>query len=286
MAAPRTYWKGHLRLSLVSIDVALYSATDRSSTISLRQIHRPSGKPVRYQKIAPGVGPVDDDEIVKGFDIGDDSYVVLERDELDEIKLESRRAIRLIQFVDHHEVDPRYYDKPYYVAPQGEAAAEGFVVIREALRKANKVGLGQMTMRGREHLVAIRPCGDGLLLETLRYGDEVRAADAVFDDIPDLAVDDDMLGLAEQLIEQKSGRFHPGAFRDSYAAALRELIERKRKGKAVIAAGDEPPRKGGEVVDLMEALKKSLGQGGGKTAPARRSAGSSRGKAPPRRKAG
>jgi DNA end-binding protein Ku len=281
MAAPRTYWKGHLRLSLVTVEVALYSATERGASLSLRQIHKPSGRRIRYEKVAEGLGPVKSEEIVKGFELGDDGYVVLEPEELDEIKLESSRAIRLVQFVDQSEVDPRYFEKPYYVAPQGEAAAEGFVVIREALRRAKKIGLGQMTLRGREHLVAIRPCGKGLLLETLRYGAEVRKADSVFDDIPEAEPDDDMLGLATQLIENKSASFDPNAFQDSYAAALRELIERKRKGKAIVAIGEEKKGKGGEVVDLMEALKKSLGQQkgakGAQKPPAKRA---------PRRKAG
>lgn len=267
MAAPRTYWKGHLRLSLVTIDVALYSAVERTSTPSLRQIHKESGKRIRYQKVAPGIGPVSDEEIVKGYDVGDDHYVILEPEELDEIKLETKRAIRLVQFVDQREVDPRFFERPYYVTPEGEAAAEGFVVIREALRQAGRMGLGQMTMRGKEYLVAVRPCGRGLLLETLRYGREVRAADQVFDDIPDLAVDEDMLGLATQLIDQKSAPFDPDAFTDAYAGALRDLIEQKRKGKDLLAASGEDRRQGAEVVDLMEALKKSLSDnksGGGR----------------------
>lgn len=279
MAAPRTYWKGHLRLSLVTIDVALYSATESGAKVSLRQIHQPTGRRVRYQKVAEGGDPIEDEsEIVKGYELGDDEYVVLEPDELDEIKLETKRAIRLVQFVEASEVDPRYFEKPYYLAPQGEAAAEGFVVIREALRRAKKIGLGQMTMRGRENLVAVKPCGRGLLLETLRYADEVRKSDSVFDDVPEIEPDDDMLGLATQLIDQKTAPFDPAAYSDAYQSALRDLIERKRKGKAVVAVGDDKgKRRGAEVVDLMEALKKSLGEGGKATAKGR-SGGSSSGR--------
>lgn len=273
MARPRTYWKGHLRLSLVSIDVALYVATDRSASIALRQIHKPSGQRIRYEKVAEGVGPVPSDEIVKGYDLGDDRYVVLEDGELDEIKLESRHAIRLAQFVEEGEIDPRYFDKPYYVVPEGDAAEEGFVVIRDALREERKVGLGQMTMRGREHLVAVRPCGKGLLLETLRYAEEVRAADAVFEDIPDIDVDPDMKELATELIGKKTAPFRPDAFSDRYMASLRELIDRKRQGKEVVTVGEEKgARRGGNVVDLMDALKQSLAEdaGGSGRAPARK----------------
>ena len=265
MAQPRATWKGYLRLSLVTIEVALFSAVERSGGApSLRQLHAPSGKRVRHQKVAPGIGPVEDDEIVKGYEIGGDGYVVLENEELDEIRLETRRAIRLAQFVDAAEVDPRYFERPYYLTPEGEAAGEGFVVIREALRRAGKMGLGQMTMRGREHLVAVRPCGPGLILETLRYADEVRESDRVFDDVPDIAPEEDMLDLAGELIERKTAPFDPSAWSDSYAAALRELIARKREGEAIVGAGEEErPRGGGEVVDLMAALKKSLSEEGG-----------------------
>ncbi|TRO90534.1 Ku protein [Glycocaulis profundi] len=271
MAAPRTYWTGHLRLSLVSIDIALYSAVSRAGRTSLRQIHKKSGQPIRHQKTAEGVGPVDTAEIVKGFEAEKGSFVVLEPDELDEIRLESKDAIRIVQFVDHSEIDPRFYDKPYYVAPRGKAATEGFVVIREALRAAKKTALGQMATRGREHLVAIRPCGDGLLLETLRYADEVKSSDSVFSDIDDAEVDSEMLELAEDLIAKKSKPFDPKAFKDSYEEALRELIEEKAKGKAIVSAGGKKA-KSAQVIDLMEALKKSVKEeraGGGK-APAKK----------------
>ena len=261
MAQPRATWKGYLRLSLVTIEVALYSAVERSGGApALRQLHVPSGERVRHQKVAPGVGPVDDDEIVKGYEIGGDGYVVLEDEELEEIRLETKRAIRLAQFVDAAEVDPRYFERPYYLTPEGEASAEGYVVIREALRRAGRMGLGQMTMRGREHLVAIRPCGPGLMLETLRYADEVRESDRVFDDIPEIEPEPDMLDLAGELIDRKTAPFDPSAWSDSYATALRDLIARKRRGEAVIGAAEEERRGGGEVVDLMAALKKSLSE--------------------------
>lgn len=261
MAEPRTFWTGYLRLSLVSIDVALYSATNSAGRISLRQIHKPSGKRIRYKKVPEGSDEAaNSDEIVKGYEAKKGSFVVLEPDDLDAIKLETKDAIRIVQFVDRGDIDPRYFEKPYYVAPRGGSSAEGFVVIREALRRNRKTALGQMVMRGREHLVAIRPCGKGLLLETLRYADEVRKSDSVFDDIEEPDLDDEMMELAESLIEKKSGPFKPEDFEDKYEQALRDLIEEKAEGEAIVTAGDGEKPKGGKVIDLMEALKKSVAE--------------------------
>jgi DNA end-binding protein Ku len=258
----RAYWKGHLRLSLVTIGVELYSAVERSSQLALHQIHEPSGKRVRYQKIVPGIGPVDTDDIVKGFETDQDEYVLLEPDELDEIKLESRQTIDLVQFVEQCEIDPRYFDRPYYVIPiDSEVAAQGFTVIRDALRQAKKTALGQLATRGRDHIVAIRPCGDGLLLETLRYADEIRASDRIFEHIPEVDVDDEMLDLANELIDRKAGDFDATVFKSKYAAALRDLVAEKRKSGSIARHADDDRPSGGEVVDLMEALKKSVAAG-------------------------
>jgi len=257
--AQRAYWKGHLRLSLVNISIELYTATASASRVSLHQIHKPSGKRIRYKKVVEGIGPVDHDEIVKGFETSKDEYVILEPEELDEIKLDSKRTIDLVQFVEACEIDPRYFEKPYYVVPTGDdVAAEGFTVIREALRKAKMVGLGQMAVRGRDYVVAIRPCGDGLLLETLRFANEIRDSDSVFDDIPDRKPDKEMMDLAIELIERKVAPFKADAFKSKYAAALRALIREKQESGAVTedTSGDEP--RSGNVIDLMEALKKSV----------------------------
>lgn len=261
--AARAYWKGHLRLSLVSIKVELFSAVAHADEIRLNQIHKPSGKRIRYEKVVPGIGPVDTDEIVKGYKIGKDEYVVLEPEELDEIKLESRETIDLVQFVDHCEVDPRYFEKPYYVIPADEeVAAEGFAVIREALRDTQKVGLGQMASRGRDYVVAIKPCGEGLLLETLRYADEVRESDKIFEAVPDIKVDKEMKELAEELISRKAKPFKAENFQSGYTEALRDLIEEKRKSGAVSTSGGKKTSKDdGKVVDLKEALKKSVSKG-------------------------
>lgn len=256
----RAYWQGHLRLSLVSIGVELYSAVASSNRLVLHQIHEPSGKRVRYQKVAPGVGPVDRDEIVKGFEYGKDQYVLLEPEELSAIRLASEKTIDLVQFVDACEIDPRYFERPYYVVPaDNKIAAEGFAVMREALRASKKVGLGQLAQRGRDHIVAIRPCGDGMLLETLRYADELRASDQIFAAIPEVEPEDEMLDLAAELIARKSAPFEPQAFRSQYELALRELIDSKRETGAVMAATDvELADPQNRVIDLMEALKKSV----------------------------
>lgn len=278
MAAPRTFWTGYLRLSLVSIDVALYSATNTAGRISLRQIHKPSGKRIRYKKVPEGLDEeAEADDIIKGYEARKGSFVVLEPDDLDTIKLETRDAIRIVQFVDRGEIDPRYFEKPYYVAPRGGSSAEGFVVIREALRKNKKTALGQMVMRGREHLVAIRPCGKGLLLETLRYADEVRKSDSVFDEIDEPDLDEEMMELAESLIEKKSAPFKPAEFQDKYEQALRDLIEEKAEGEQIVTSGDTKKPKGGQVIDLMEALKKSVQEekaGGSRSGSGRSRSGS------------
>lgn len=265
--AIRAYWKGHLRLSLVSIGIELYTATESANELALHQIHKKTGQRVRYEKTVPGKGSVANDEIVKGYEIEKNTYVTLEPDELDKIRLESKRTIDLVQFVAGEEIDPRYYEKPYYVAPDGDVAAEGYCVIREALQRTGRMGLGKMALRGREDLVAVRPCGRGLLLETLRYAHEVRDTTKAFAGVPDLKLDEDMIGLATELIERKTAAFDASAFQDNYAQALRELIDRKLEGRA-LAQPEEAARPRGQVIDLMEALKKSIQQnkkdGGGK----------------------
>jgi len=258
--ASRAVWKGQLRLSLVSIPVELHSATKSGAKVSFRQIHGPSGKRVRYQKTVPGVGPVDTSEILKGYEVGDDEYLLLDPEEIDAIRLETKKTLELVQFVGSCEISPLYYDKPYYVVPTDDLAEDAYRVVRDALRKSEMLGLGQLTMRGREYLCAIRPCGDGLLLETLHYADEIRQADPLFSAIEDEEADEELLSVAEELIRRKAKPFEPEAFHDNYDAALRDLIERKRKNRKTPrakAGGDEAPS-AENVVDLMSALKESL----------------------------
>jgi DNA end-binding protein Ku len=263
--AARAYWQGQIRLALVSIPVEVYAATKSGAAISFHQIHEPSGKRINYEKIVQGIGPVDRDEIVKGYEVSKGNYVLLDDDEIEAAKVESRKTLDLVQFVDAGEIDVFYFEKPYYVVPADDLAEEAFVVLREALRAANKVGIGQISVRGRETLVSLKPCGKGLVLETLRYEDEVRKAQGYFKDIPATKPDKDLLDLATTLIEQRSAPFDAGEFHDRYVDALKKLIAKKQKakGKKILEDVEEPePARGGNVIDLMAALKKSVGSDG------------------------
>ncbi|HEY9553672.1 Ku protein [Allosphingosinicella sp.] len=259
--AARAYWKGQIRLALVSIPVEIFTATKSGATVAFNQIHEPTGKRIKYEKVVPGVGPVDPEDIVKGFQYEKGHYVLLDEEEIEGVKLESKKTLELTQFVDHDEIDVLYYEKPYYVVPADDLAEEAFIVLREALRRTKKVGLGQLALRGREYIVSLKPCGRGIVLETLRYADEVNKAKGYFRDIGDEKPDEELLDLAETLIEKKTAPFKPEQFHDRYVDALRDLIERKRKSKgAKIDAEEEEeaPSRGSNVIDLMAALKKSI----------------------------
>jgi DNA end-binding protein Ku len=299
--AARAYWKGQIRLALVSIPVEIFSATKSGATIAFNQIHEPTGKRIKYEKVVPGVGPVDPDEIVKGFQYEKGSYVLMNDEELEAVKLESKKTLELTQFVDYDDIDVLYYEKPYFVVPADDLAEEAFIVLREALKRTRKVGIGQLALRGREYLVSVKPCGRGLVLETLRYADEVNKARDYFRDISEGKPDEELLDLAETLIERKTADFDPSKFHDRYIEALQELIEQKRKGKTLHAEEEDAPAKGTNVIDLMAALKRSIekpgdaaGKSGGgaakkttaaKPAPAKKAAPKKApAKAPPARK--
>ena len=266
--APRAFWTGHLRLSLVNIPVRLYPATSSERRIELHQIHEPSGKRIRYEKIVPGIGPVDTSEIVKGYEVEKGKYVLLTDEELDDVKLEARKVIDLVQFVDQDEVDPLFFERPFYVTPEegDETARDAYVVLRDALKKTNKIGLGQLAVRGRSNIVAVKPFGKGLLLEELRYASEIRKADPFFIDIAAAKPDADMVKLAQELIERKAGPFKPEQFKDKYAEAVNELIEAKLANRPPESI--EEPIRTAQVIDLMEALKRSV-RGGEGAKPAR-----------------
>jgi DNA end-binding protein Ku len=273
--ASRALWKGQLRLSLVSIPVELHSARRTAARIAFRQIHKPSGKAVRYQKTVPGVGPVDAGDIVKGYEVGDGEFILIDPDEVDAIRLETRKTFELVQFVKAEEIAPIWYDAPHYLVPTDDLAEDAYRVVRDALRATGKVGLGQLTMRGKEYLAAVRPCGDGLLCETLHYADELREAAPMFSQIEDAKVDKELLEVATTLIERKTAPFDATAYSDSYAVALRELVEAKQKNRRTPrtrAASSDPAPKGDNVVDLMAALKQSLKSAEGKARPRRRKA--------------
>lgn len=290
--AARAYWRGQIRLALVSIAVEAYPATRSGASITFRQIHEPSGKPIRYEKVAAGVGPVDKDDIIKGYELSKGNYVLLDDDEIEAVKIESRKTLELVQFVDAHEIDVLYYEKPYFMIPADDLAEEAYGVLRDALRTTKKVGLGQLSVRGREQLVALKPCGRGLIMEVLRYADEVHKAQNYFREIGDAKADRDLLDLATTLIEKKSAPFQPEEFHDRYVDALHGLIEKKRKAKGGRILEDveeaDTGARGGNVIDLMAALRKSVGggesaSGTARKAPARRStAKSTTGKAAPK----
>lgn len=269
-AGTRPIWKGQLRLSLVSIPVEMFTATKSNAKPTFRQIHEPTGKPIHYEKVVDGVGAVEKDDIRKGFEYEKGDYVLLTEDEIDAVKLETRKTLELVQFVEEDEIPPLYFDTPYFLAPADELAEDAFRVVRDALRQSKKLGLGQLALRGQEYLVAVRPCGKGILLETLHYADEVKKADSFFSEIPAKSTDPELLDVATALIDKKTAKFDAREFKDHYHAALRELIARKlkSKGKKVATEVEEPERspRGDNVVDLMSALKKSLEGGSGKTA--------------------
>ncbi|MGH6735412.1 MAG: Ku protein [Methyloceanibacter sp.] len=274
--APRAFWTGHLRLSLVNIPVRLYPATTAERAIAFHQIHEPSGKRIRYQKIAPGVGPVENEEITKGYEYEKGKYVLIDPKEIDELKLESKQTIDLARFVDEDAIDDRYFQTPYYLMPDGDMADEGYVLLHRALKETKKIGVGQFILRGHGNIVAIKPFEKGLLLEVLRHANEIRAADALFDDIPEVKVDKEALDLAKELVKRKAGKFEPKQFKDEYSEAVWELIQAKLEHRKPEIVTEEPG--GAKVINIMDALKKSVQQGksggaaksGGKKAAAAR----------------
>ena len=261
----RAYWTGRIRLSLVSIPIQLYSATKSGARIAFNQIHEPSGKRIRYEKVVPGIGPVEKDEIVKGYEVDKGKYVLLTDEEIDDVKLEAKRTIDLVQFVGEDEIDPAYFDSTYYVSPEDdEDGQEAYVVLREALKKEKKVGLGQVVIRGKGQIVAVRAADKGLIVQTLHFADEVQKADKFFEDVPAKKPDSEMISLASELIEKKTKKFDPEAFDDKYTDALKELIDAKREKREPrqIEEAELPSN----VINLMDALKRSVS---GKNAPAK-----------------
>lgn len=278
----RAYWQGQIRLALVSIPVEIYPATRSGAAISLRQIHEPSGRPVRYEKVVPGIGAIDHDDIAKGYELSKGNYVLLDEDEIEAVRLESKRTLELVLFVENDAIDILYYSKPYYVVPADELAEEAYVVLREALKRSRMTGVGQLSVRGQEQLVALRACGKGLILEILRYADEVNAAAGFFRGLNAEKPDPELLELAEALIEKRSGEFNAADFRNHYIDALKRVIDKKAKskGRRILEDVEEPTAatRGSNVIDLMAALKASVDEkpGSGKGKPRTSSKSTSR----------
>ena len=254
--APRANWKGFLRLSLVTCPVALYPATSDTEKVSFNQINRRTGHRIKYAKVDADTGEeVAAEDIMKGYKVGTDTYIEVSKDELDDIALESTRTIEIDEFVPKSDIDNRYLIRPYYLVPDGKVGHDAFAVIRETIRGMNKVAIGRVVLTNREHIIALEPLDKGLMGTLLRYPYEVRSEKEYFDDIQDVKVTKDMLDLAKHIVEQKSGSFEPDKFDDRYESALVDLINHKRNGAPMAKAA---PKSSGNVINLMDALKRSL----------------------------
>jgi DNA end-binding protein Ku len=254
--APRAYWKGYLKLSLVSCPVALFPASSEREKISFNQINKKTGNRIRYRKVdAETEEEVDSSDIIKGYEVGKGQYIEIEPEELEAIAIESKRTIEIDEFVPKKEIDELYLNSPYYLVPDGEVGQQAFAVIREAIRKEGMVALGRVVFTSREHMIALEPRGKGLLGITLRYPYEVRKEEEYFEDIPDEKIPKDMLELASHIVETKSGHFKPEEFEDHYEDALKELLKKKQAGEKIEAPKERPPAK---VINLMDALRRSV----------------------------
>ena len=255
--APRANWKGFLRLSLVTCPVALYPATSDTEKVSFNQINRKTGHRIKYAKVDADTGEeVANDDIMKGYKVDTDTYIEVSKDELDELALESTRTIEIDEFVPRSDIDSRYVIRPYYLVPDGKVGHDAFAVIRETIRNMDKVAIGRVVLTNREHIIALEPLDKGLMGTLLRYPYEVRSEKEYFEDIQDVKITKDMLDLAKHIVEQKSASFEPEQFEDRYEQALIDLINQKRNGLSTPAKA--APKTSGNVINLMDALKRSL----------------------------
>ncbi len=253
--APGAYWKGYLRLSLVSCPIQLFPATSEREKIRFHQLNRETGNRVRYRKVDESTGDeVEQSDIVKGYEVDKGSYIELTSEELEAAAIESTRMIDIDQFVPEKEIDELYIANPYYLVPDGEVGAQAFAVIREAIKQEGMVALARVVFTSREHVIALKPRGKGLVGFTVRYPYEVRKEDDYFDEIPDEKVTKDMLDLARHIVESKAGHFHPGKFEDHYENALKDLLKKKQHGEKIVPAKGREPAK---VINLMDALRRS-----------------------------
>jgi DNA end-binding protein Ku len=275
----RPFWSGQIQISLVSFGVKLFPATEAKSEIRFHQISRKSGERVRHQKVsASDDAPVEKDDIVKGYEYSKGEYIQIDPEEIEHLRIASRHNLEIQQFVDIGELNPSLYEKPYFVIPESDTQAEAFAVVRKALQETGKAGLGKIALSGREHLVAISAPADeslaGLMAYTLRYAAELRSASEYFSGIKTPSINAEQLSLAKELIQRKAGEFDPSKFTDNYEAALRELIDAKLKHIPLPA--EQKPASRGKVVDLMDALRRSVNPSTEKKPPVR--AGSSKAK--------
>jgi DNA end-binding protein Ku len=254
--ASRAYWKGYLKLSLVSCPVALFPASSEREKISFNQINKKTGNRIKYRKVDAETGEeVDSSDIVKGYEVGKGQYLEIDPEELEAVAIESKRTIEIDEFVPKKEIDELYLNSPYYIVPDGEVGQQAFAVIREAIKREGMVALGKIVFTSREHVISLEPRGKGLLGITLRYPYEVRKEDEYFDEIPDEKIPKDMLELASHIVETKAGHFDPGKFEDQYEDALKDLIRKKQSGQPIERPERHEPSK---VINLMDALRRSV----------------------------
>lgn len=254
--AARPTWQGHLKLSLVTCPVALYTATSSAGHVSFHLINPETNNRIRMVPTDPDTGPIERSDLVKGYEVSKDEYVLMDDADFEKVKLESTRTIDIGQFVDEDEIDRLYWDDPFYVVPEKGVGAEAFAVIRDAMKAAGKIAIGCLVLRGRERQIALEVRGKGLVAYSLRPHDEVRDAGDFFDDIPAVKADKDMVEIATRIIGQKQADFDPSEFKDRYDDALRELIQAKQKGGKGVVEAPEPDDT--NVIDLMAALRNSL----------------------------
>jgi DNA end-binding protein Ku len=254
--APRANWKGYLRLSLVSCPIALYPASSLSEKVSFNRINRKTGNRLKQQNIDSETGDVvPREDTARGYEVAKGQYLIVEDQEIDAVQIESTRTIEIDQFVPRSEIDDRFIDSPYYLAPDGKVGQDAFAVIRDTIAKMNMVALGRVVLTRREHIIALEPRGRGLLGLTLRYPYEVRDEQPYFEDIPDLKLPKEMLDLATHIVETKAGHFDPAQFEDRYENALADLLKRKEAGEKIEPAKEGPSP---QVVNLMDALRASI----------------------------
>jgi DNA end-binding protein Ku len=282
--APRANWKGFLRLSLVTCPVALFPATSESEKISFNQINKKTGHRIKYTKVDADTGEeVSNEDIIKGYKVDTDRYLEVTKDELENIALESTRTIDIDQFVPRSEIDDLYLVRPYYIVPDGKVGHDAFAVIRETIRSLATVALARIVLTSREHVIALEARDKGLMGMLLRYPYEVRDASEYFGDIQDVKITKDMLDLAKHIVEQKSGHFDPSKFEDHYEAALQELLQKKQSGQPIEKRAS---RTGGNVIDIMDALRASLKDGKSPAQKAAKAAPKKKAKPAAKRKAG
>jgi len=278
--APRAYWKGYLKLSLVSCPIAIYPATSEREKIRFHQLNKKTGHRIRYQKVDADTGTeVPADQIVKGYEVAKGEYVELEPEELEAVAIDSTRTISIDTFVPRDEIDDLYLNNPYYVVPDGEVGQQAFAVIREAIRNEGMVALGKVVFTSREHVILLEPRGKGLVGVTLRFPYEVRKEEDYFDDVADEKVPKDMLELATHIVETKKSHFAPEKFDDRYEEALKDLLDKKQHGKKIERPTERTPAK---VINLMDALRRSVESG---RAPKRQRAAKRTGRAARHKKA-